>query len=58
MLKLNTDQISSLKKINKRYWALGLATGIVAVGLCAYSANQITFTDEVSDKKEILYNHL
>ena len=55
MLKLNTDQISSLKKINKRYWALGLATGIVAVGLCAYSANQITFTDEVSDKKEILF---
>lgn len=55
MSKLNTDQLSSLKNINKRYWALGLVAGIVAVGLYAYSANQISFTDEVSDKKEVLF---
>ena len=56
MFKFNTDTIEKLKAVDKRYWAMGLAAGVVAVGLFFVCANQITLTDEALSKKEITFN--
>ena len=56
MFKFNTDTIERLKAVDKRYWAMGLAAGVVAVGLFFVCANQITLTDEALSKKEITFN--
>lgn len=62
MFKLNRDAFSqlrslqSLASIEKRYWAMGLAAGVAAIGLFCYSANQITISDEALAKKEITFD--